>query len=149
MLHGEQYLELFRPLPTDGNLKTECRVVDVVDKGKGALIVIDGEILQFYSLIEIPAESLTILPFLADTFDENGEKIAFNQTITFVVGAGNFNGKKQSEKIKPVLEPPSRAPDNSFVDKTLIDQVSLSKISSINKSGTFFAAFLKLFRMYF
>ena len=45
VLHGEQYTEILRPLPTEGKFKTICTVVDVVDKGKGALIVQDGKYL--------------------------------------------------------------------------------------------------------
>lgn len=62
--------------------------------------------------------------FIAETFDENGEKIIYNQVVAFVVGAGNFGGKKQTSRIVPVIEAPTRAPDAYFVDKTLIDQVN-------------------------
>ena len=61
----------------------------------------------------------------AVTYDENDEKIIYNQVVAYVVGAGNFGGKSQTTKIKPIVEAPSRSPDASFVDKTLIDQVGL------------------------
>lgn len=59
----------------------------------------------------------------AYTYDSSGEKVAYNQLAAFVVGAGNFGGPKQSNKIKEFQNPPARSPDHSFVDKTLIDQV--------------------------
>lgn len=42
VLHGEQYLELHKPLLTEGRLTTKICVSDVLDKGKNAVIVIDG-----------------------------------------------------------------------------------------------------------
>lgn len=58
-----------------------------------------------------------------DTFDENGEKIMYNQIISFIVGGGGFGGPKQSSKIKPVAIHPKRNPDVTFTDKTFVDQV--------------------------
>ncbi|KAL3199158.1 hypothetical protein MRX96_014122 [Rhipicephalus microplus] len=43
MLHGEQYLELLRPIAPSGVLKTEVRVVDVLDKGSGAVVIADAD----------------------------------------------------------------------------------------------------------
>jgi len=41
-LHGEQYIESFAALPTEGKLRSVARIVDVLDKGSGALIITDG-----------------------------------------------------------------------------------------------------------
>lgn len=38
LLHGEQYLEVFDDLPTEGSLRTVGKVVDVCDKKSGAVI---------------------------------------------------------------------------------------------------------------
>lgn len=43
LLHGEQYLELLRPLPTSATLRSKPYIVDVLDKGKGALIIMNGK----------------------------------------------------------------------------------------------------------
>lgn len=59
-----------------------------------------------------------------ETFDENNEKVAFNQFSTFVVGAGKFGGKRNSDEVKPTANPPKRPPDASISEKTGIDQVS-------------------------
>ena len=67
---------------------------------------------------------LPIFLFISvETFDENGEKLAFNQFATFVVGAGNFGGRKTSPESTPLVDPPSRAPDASMEEKTDVDQV--------------------------
>ena len=42
ILHGEQYLELYKPIPTKAKLTHEMKVVDVLDKGSGAAIVTDS-----------------------------------------------------------------------------------------------------------
>uniref|UniRef100_A0A672IV54 Hydroxysteroid (17-beta) dehydrogenase 4 n=1 Tax=Salarias fasciatus TaxID=181472 RepID=A0A672IV54_SALFA len=39
VLHGEQYLELYKPLPTSG--MSEATVADVLDKGSGAVLLLD------------------------------------------------------------------------------------------------------------
>lgn len=39
VLHGEQYLEVFDELPTDGKLITTGKILDVVDKRSGAVVV--------------------------------------------------------------------------------------------------------------
>jgi len=46
-LHGEQYLELHKPLPTEAKLTTKICISDVLDKGKNAVIVVDGMSLFF------------------------------------------------------------------------------------------------------
>lgn len=38
-LHGEQYLEVKAPLPPAATVVTTAQVVDVQDKGKGAVVV--------------------------------------------------------------------------------------------------------------
>ncbi|GFN82478.1 hypothetical protein PoB_000898400 [Plakobranchus ocellatus] len=106
ILHGEQYLELFKPLPRYGRLTSYFRVADVLDKGSGLVMV-----------------------FNVDTFDEKGEKVAFNQMLEFVVGAGKFGGKKTSEDVIPVANAPSRTPDAVMEEKTSIDQAALYRLS--------------------
>lgn len=58
-----------------------------------------------------------------ETFNEKKEKVAFNQFSIFVVGAGNFGGKRTSDSIRAPVDPPKRNPDASVSQKTGIDQV--------------------------
>ncbi|XP_068167284.1 peroxisomal multifunctional enzyme type 2 isoform X2 [Antennarius striatus] len=105
ILHGEQYLEIYRPLPTSGTLISETTVADLLDKGSGALILLD---VNTYS---------------------DGELVAYNQFSVFVVGAGGFGGKRTSEKAKAAVPPPKRAPDAVVTDSTTRDQAALYRLS--------------------
>ena len=68
VLHGEQYLELKRAFPTAGTLLTTPRIIDIQDKGKAAVVVIEATSIN------------------ADT----QEVVAINEITTFVRGAGGF-----------------------------------------------------------
>lgn len=105
MLHGEQYLELLRPIPPAGRLRTDVRVVDVLDKGSGAVVIAD-----------------------ADTFDEHGERIIHTQWSTFFVGSGNFGGKRTSDKARPLASIPGRRPDAVVEERTSINQAALYRL---------------------
>jgi 3-hydroxyacyl-CoA dehydrogenase/3a,7a,12a-trihydroxy-5b-cholest-24-enoyl-CoA hydratase len=42
ILHGEQFIEIDRPFPSAGDLTIKTQVVDVMDKGSGAVYVVKG-----------------------------------------------------------------------------------------------------------
>lgn len=105
VLHGEQYLELYKPLPTSGTLTSHSSVADVLDKGSGAVILLD---VKGY---------------------DGDELICYNQYSIFVVGAGGFGGKRSSDKARPPLSPPSRAPDAVVTESTTRDQAALYRLS--------------------
>ncbi|XP_042344065.1 peroxisomal multifunctional enzyme type 2 [Plectropomus leopardus] len=105
VLHGEQFLELYKPLPTSGTLISEAKIADILDKGSGAVILLD---VNTYS---------------------GDELICYNQFSVFVVGAGGFGGKRTSEKAKAALPPPKRAPDAVVIDSTTRDQAALYRLS--------------------
>ncbi|XP_063905915.1 peroxisomal multifunctional enzyme type 2 [Zophobas morio] len=106
VLHGEQYIEFLGEVPTEGKLISKTNIVEVLDKGSGAAIVQDVE-----------------------TFNDKGELIIRNQTVTFVVGAGNFGGPRTGTKIVPCQSKPSRQPDVSISEKTSVDQAALYRLS--------------------
>jgi hypothetical protein len=58
--------------------------------------------------------------------DESGDKVVSAQWSIFVVGAGGFGGKRNSEHIVPPVDPPKRKPDASLTYKTSIDQVRMN-----------------------
>jgi hypothetical protein len=39
ILHGEQYLEIYKRLPTEAKIETHFKVQDVINKKKGAVIL--------------------------------------------------------------------------------------------------------------
>lgn len=106
ILHGEQYLEIFRDPPQEGQLLTKGKIVEVLDKGSGAVII-----------------------FEADSFNEQGELVMRNQTSAFAVGAGNFGGPRASTKSVPCQAKPKRKPDASILHATNIDQAALYRLS--------------------
>ena len=42
VLHGEQYTEIYKPLPPKATLTSKSRVVDILDKGSGAVLIVNG-----------------------------------------------------------------------------------------------------------
>ncbi|KAK2580881.1 hypothetical protein KPH14_005952 [Odynerus spinipes] len=107
ILHGEQYLEVFKPLPTEAKVKTQFKVQDVLDKGKGVVVLVQH-----------------------DTFNaENGEKLSTAQMSVFIVGAGGFQGKRTSSHVIPTADPPNRKPDVSITQKTNTDQAVLYRLN--------------------
>uniref|UniRef100_A0A674B956 Hydroxysteroid (17-beta) dehydrogenase 4 n=1 Tax=Salmo trutta TaxID=8032 RepID=A0A674B956_SALTR len=103
LLHGEQYLELFKLLPTSGTLTSQARIADVLDKGSGAVILLD---VHTYS---------------------GKELVCYNQYSLFIVGAGGFGGKRTSDK--STVAHPNRAPDAVMTDTTTRDQAALYRLS--------------------
>lgn len=107
VLHGEQYVEVLKPLPTECELTTRGTVIDVMDKKSGALVVT-----------------------LCESFDKNGTLLIRNQSSTFVVGAGNFGGKsKPNDQVIPTIPAPNRRPDFVAIAKTSPDQAALYRLS--------------------
>ncbi|KJE91296.1 hydroxysteroid dehydrogenase 4 [Capsaspora owczarzaki ATCC 30864] len=108
LLHGEQYLEVKAPIPTSGTLISNARVSEILDKGKGALLLID-----------------------VDTTDQSGQPILFNQFSLFIRGLGGFGGAKTSAAIKGDAQAavPSRKPDAIEREATLPKQAALYRLS--------------------
>ncbi len=93
LLHGEQYVELARPLPTKGKLEHRAKIKEIWDKGKGAVVVT-----------------------AVTTVDEDGDKLAYNEISSFVRGAGGWGGDRGPSA--DINVPPERAPDASIEEKT-------------------------------
>lgn len=72
LLHGEQYLEIHKPLPSTGNLVTTSRVIDLIDKGKAALLILG----------------------LTTKDADSGDVILENEASIFLRGSGGFGKAK-------------------------------------------------------
>lgn len=108
LLHGEQYLEIHKPLPTSGKFSQTGKIVDILDKGKGASVVLG-----------------------VTTKDASGDVVCVNEFTFFIRGSGGFGGKKDSDRgaATATNEPPKRAPDFVIREKTSPDQAALYRLS--------------------
>jgi 3-hydroxyacyl-CoA dehydrogenase/3a,7a,12a-trihydroxy-5b-cholest-24-enoyl-CoA hydratase len=105
LLHGEQYLELKRPLPTRATVTNTAHIANIYDKGSGALVLLD-----------------------VDTSDEQGQAIAYNRVSLFIRGLGGFGGERGPSSAGPAL--PDRAPDAVHREQTNDNQALLYRLSS-------------------
>jgi acyl dehydratase len=106
VVHGEQKVELHKPLSTHGTFTAESRTIGAYDKGadKGAVIVNE-----------------TVWT------DEAGEKVATLTGSTFARGDGGFGGPSEgAPEPHPV---PTRAPDQSVDIETRADQALLYRLN--------------------
>lgn len=64
-------------------------------------------------------------------YDENNEKVALNQFVTFAVGSGGFGGKRDSDKIVKAntTKKFDRKPDATVEERTTIDQAALYRLN--------------------
>ncbi|KAL2911980.1 hypothetical protein HK105_208527 [Polyrhizophydium stewartii] len=108
LLHGEQYLKIHKPLATSGKLTSTGRIIDILDKGKGASVIVG-----------------------VTTKDASGDIVTENEFTMFIRGSGGFGGKKDSDRGEATAanEPPKRAPDHVVREKTQEDQAALYRLS--------------------
>ncbi len=104
ILHGEQYTELKRPLPTSAKLTHKAKIKDIWDKGKGAVVV----------------TAIT-------TLDEDGNELVYNELSTFVRGAGGWGGERGPSAEINVA--PDRKPDAVVEEKISESQALLYRLS--------------------
>lgn len=103
LLHGENRIELFRPLPARAKVSAISRVKAIYDKGKGAVVVTEVE-----------------------ARDETGELLFRNTPSIFMRGEGGFGGDRgPSGERNP---PPDRPPDATVVMKTGLGQAQLYRL---------------------
>ena len=99
VLHGEQEIEIHKPIPTSMNGSSSTRIANIYDKGKAALIIIEAE-----------------------TCDEKGEKVFTNRFSIFARGEGGFSGDSGP---KTIVHAPDRSPDFTFESMTTSHQALL------------------------
>ncbi len=105
LLHGEHYLELKRPLPPYATVYHHAQIVDVFDKGKGALIIVE-----------------------VHTANQRGHELALNRISFFVRGLTDFGGSRGPSAKKSSL--PERPPDNVIEEKTAVNQALQYRLTS-------------------
>ena len=102
LLHGEQDIEIHRPLPTQAGLESQVRIAGIYDKGKAALVVLEVKT------------------------SEGGSPLFTNRFSLFLRGEGGFGGDAGP---KAGNEAPSRAADLTVETKTLPQQALLYRLS--------------------
>ena len=89
LVHGEQSIEVFGPIPADGTVESTTRIVGIYDKGSGALAVMETE----------------------SKYKDSG-KPAFNTRFgAFIRGEGGF-GDSRGDALPERPKIPERAPDH-------------------------------------
>ena len=106
MVHGEQKVELHKPLPTSGTFTAEGRTIGAWDKGEGKGAVVMNETVWT---------------------DEKGEKAATLTMSMFYRGDGGFGGPTEGQPEPHAV--PSRAPDLSVDISTRPDQALLYRLN--------------------
>jgi acyl dehydratase len=109
VLHGDQTLEVHDVIPTSGTVTQDGRVVDVFDKGRGALIVLE----------------------VVSTLEATGEALFTNRSGIYVRGEGGFGGESGRPAGNAV---PDREPDDIVESPTLPQQALLYRMSSGDKN---------------
>ena len=104
LLHGEQGIELFGPIPPAGTVRTTSTVTGIYDKGSGALVVI---------------ESTSVDP-------ATGERRWRTTNALFIRGEGGFGGERGPAAAPPTPEGP---PDQVVEYATRPDQALLYRLS--------------------
>lgn len=104
LLHGEQYLELKKPLPAKARLKHVFKFKQAYDKDPNAVVT-----------------------FAISSQDESGEEVAYNEMTSFVKGAGGWGGDRGPSG--DVNVPPEREPDAVIEERTDANQTLLYRLS--------------------
>jgi acyl dehydratase len=105
LVHGEQAIEVFGPIPVEGSVRSTGRIANVWDKRSGAVVVMESE----------SVDAVT------------GEPRFRTRMAAFIRGEGGFGGDRGPSG--PRNEPPKRAADLEVRYATRPDQALLYRLS--------------------
>lgn len=105
LVHAEQALELHRPIPVEGKVRTVAKITGIWDKGSGALVQIESSSLD----------------------DRSGEPMFTNVSSLFIRGEGGFGGERGPSGPRNVV--PDREPDETVSYETLPQQALIYRLS--------------------
>jgi acyl dehydratase len=104
VVHAEQAIELHRPLPVAGTVRTTSTVTGIYDKGSGALVVTEN----------VAVDAAT------------GEPLATTRSSAFIRGEGGFGGERGSDA---AWDRPDREPDRQVTYQTRPEQALVYRLS--------------------
>lgn len=105
LVHGEQAIRWFAPIPTSGTVMTDWEVTHIIDKGSGALAIVT-----------------------ATTTDPDGHPLFENTCSMFVRGEGGFGGDRGPDSLR--IEPPTdREPDFQIEERTQDRQALIYRLN--------------------
>jgi acyl dehydratase len=105
LVHGEQAIELHRPIPVEGTVSTVAEITAIWDKGKGAVI-----------------ETRAVA-----TDTGSGQPLFTNTSSVFIRGEGGFGGERGPSG--PRNPAPEREPDHVVTYQTREDQALTYRLS--------------------
>jgi acyl dehydratase len=105
LVHGEQAIELFGPIPTEGTVRSTGRIAAIWDKGKGAVVVMESEAVNA----------------------ANDQPLFKTTMSAFIRGEGGFGGERGPSG--PTNALPERDPDHQVTYQTLPDQALIYRLS--------------------
>lgn len=107
VLHGEQGMTLHRPLPVSGRIRSQSRIIDIIDKGSGR-----GAVFHQERLI----------------YDEAGALLCTLRHVNFYIGGGGFGGPP-APRPQPAITMPDRPPDLVDERRTLPQAALIYRLS--------------------
>lgn len=111
LLHGEQYLEILKVIPTEGKVSSSLSVLEVQKKPSGSTVVLQ-----------------------VTTKDDKGETVCINEGTLFLRGASpktgstQTSGKRRPEAAK-TIPVPSRGPDTVVKQQVPENQAAIYRLS--------------------
>jgi acyl dehydratase len=109
ILHGEHEILLHDTIPTSGTVTQTGQVTDVLDKGKGALAIVE----------------------IVSVSEKTGRPLFINRASIFIRGEGGFGGDSGPSSAD---QTPDRAPDHVVESPTLPQQALLYRMASGDKN---------------
>ncbi|CAD5233301.1 unnamed protein product [Bursaphelenchus xylophilus] len=107
-LHGEQYIEFFKPIPKEGGIRTESQVVDLLQRGRHMAILCEATCYD----------------------NETNEKLAYLQFLIWQLNHYNSKGLIWSNDVIPTEKTPETEPDKILEEELDDNLPSIYRLAS-------------------
>src|SRR4051812_33876285 len=105
LVHAEQAIELHKPIPVEGRVRTTGKLTGIYDKGSGALVATEAESVDA----------------------ETGEPMFTTRSAVFIRGEGGWGGDRGLSGGRN--QPPEREPDHVVTYETRPEQALIYRLS--------------------